>query len=141
MIMRNEDVKDLPLPMPVKQGDVGYDLYCSEEVVIPAKNMMPIDIPTGIRIKLPEGVWALIINRSSTPRKMGIEVVPGVIDNGYTGELFACCFNRTDEDIKVERGDRLAQFILMPAIVLPMEEVDELPATARGDTGFGSTGK
>ena len=70
-----------------------------------------------------------------------LDVVNGVIDNGYTGELFACCWNRTGKDIKVEKGTRLAQFVLLPMFVPGIKEVDALPQTQRGDTGFGSSGK
>jgi dUTP pyrophosphatase len=139
LIKRTEEAKQFPLPSPKKAGDVGFDLYTVEETILPSHSSLPTDIPTGVSIKLPEGTWGLVINRSSSPRKLGIEVVPGVIDNGYTGELFACCFNRTGQDIKVEKGTRIAQFIVLPALVPTLEEVDTLPETERGSTGFGST--
>lgn len=140
LIKRTKEAKEFPLPGPKKEGDVGFDLYVTKQMTIHAHNPMPIDVPSGMRIKLPEGTWGLVINRSSTPRKMGIEIVPGLIDNGYTGELFACCFNRTDEDIRIPVGARLAQFVVLPALVPEVKEVEDLPETLRGETGFGSTG-
>ena len=139
-VVREEIAKEFPLARPTKEGDVGFDLYTIEDVVIPAKNEFPVDIRTGVRVKLPKGVWALITNRSSTPRKLGIEIVNGVIDNGYTGELFSCCYNRTGKDITILRGTRLAQFLIFNSNTPTTIEVEELPDTERGETGFGSSG-
>ena len=141
LIHRTEEAKAFALPYPKKEGDVGFDLYTVEDTIIPAQGELPIDVPTGVSVKLPAGMWAMVVNRSSTPRKMGIEIVPGLIDNGFTGELFACCYNRTKEDIKVEAGTRLAQFVVFNMAVPELKEVEKLPETKRGKTGFGSTGK
>ena len=140
LIKRTEGAKEYPMPIPKKPGDVGFDLYTVKEIVIPARNELPIDIPTGVCVKLPSDVWAFIVNRSSTPRRLGIEVVSGLIDNGYTGELFACCYNRTQKDIVIPKGTRLAQFVIFSMIVPEIEEVNEFPDTERGESGFGSTG-
>lgn len=139
LIQRSQAAKEFDIPTPKKAGDVGFDLYTLEDTLIPSNVELPIDVPTGVKVKLPKNTWALIINRSSTPRKKGIEVVPGIIDTGYTGELYACCFNRTGEDILVKAGTRLAQFLILPSVVPQIKEVDKLPKTERGETGFGST--
>ncbi len=140
LVCRNEGAKQFPLPTPAKPGDCGFDLYVLEDTLVPAGSSIPTDVPTGVKVKLPKGCWALVINRSSTPRKLGIEVVPGVIDNGYTGELFACCYNRSNSDKVVEAGTRLAQFIIINSNMPTVKEVDALPETERGETGFGSSG-
>lgn len=127
------------LHAPKKNGDVGYDLATLHDIVIPPNTQLPIDVSTGVKVKVPEGSWGMIINRSSTPRKKGLMVMPGVIDTGYTGELFACVWNMTGEPVEVKSGERLAQLILIPSMVRPLEPVAELPSTERGDTGFGST--
>lgn len=124
---------------PQKEGDVGHDLVVNQDALVLAA-ASPVDIPCGLSMKVPDGYFALIINRSSTARKLGLAVVPGVIDSGYTGQLYACVYNLTDKKVKVEKGMRLAQVILLPRIVFPMKFVDELPETERGQTGFGSSG-
>lgn len=124
---------------PVKTGDVGYDLVTSCYINIPHHSDRPVDVPTQVSVKLPDGYFGLIINRSSASRKLGIDVVPGIIDTGYTGPLFACVWNRTNQDIIIEKGQRVAQLILLPATVLPINKVTQLPETERGATGFGSS--
>lgn len=139
LIKREDSAKEFPLSSPKKPGDVGYDLYCVEDVVLPARSQTPINVPSGVAVKLPRGHWGDIRSRSSTGRR-GIEVVACVIDEGYTGPLYACCYNRTDVDITVKRGERLAQFVVHKSAVPSVLEVDVLPETERGVTGFGSTG-
>ena len=139
LIKRSKEARKFDLPSPKKELDVGFDLCAVQDITIPVQNRLPIDVPTGVKIKLPKGTWALVINRSGIPRKLGLEIVPGIIDEGYTGELFACCFNRTGEDILVKAGTRLAQFLVLPSCVPEVREVDQLPETTRGETGFGST--
>lgn len=143
LIKRTDEAKRFDLPRPKKVGDCGIDLCTVRNTILPCNSVLPIDVPTGIKVKIPQGMLALILNRSGVPRQMGIDVVPGVIDEGYVGELFACCFNRTGRDIFIPSGTRLVQLILLPASILnvEIEEVDELPETQRGESGFGSSGK
>jgi dUTP pyrophosphatase len=125
---------------PALEGDVGYDLRAACDAVVPGAAKGPTYIPTGVRVKAPEGVWTRIVGRSSTTRR-GILVVEGVIDNAYTGELLVACINFAGEDVQVKEGDRLAQLVCCPVITPKLAIVEELPATARGDKGFGSTGE
>ncbi len=138
-ISRNNKAKAFDLPSPKKEGDVGYDLCVSEKMVIPAHSELPTKIPTGIKLKLPRGIFAFIVGRSSTSTKLGIDVHTSTIDNGFTGELCIMCYNRTSAPICIEVGTRLAQLILLPMHIFPTVEVDILPKTKRGETGFGST--
>lgn len=128
---------------PAIEGDCGYDITIEEDIIIPAKSESgkPIDVPSRCAVKIPSGFWGMIINRSSTSRKRGLAVVPGVIDEGYTGELFACTYNLTNEEVQLKKGERIAQLILMPRFTPPVVAVAELPTTARGERGFGSTDK
>lgn len=125
-------------------GDCGLDLATSERTVIPPGKF--VKIPTNVRIFLPRGVWCMITGRSSTFTK-GLITINGIIDNGYTGPLFASVFNTTGEPVVAERGDRLIQMIMFNLItrepmVVSREQFDELAASReRGDNGFGSTGK
>lgn len=127
-------------PTKAYADDAGFDLYCDAEMVIEPHTF--VDVPLGVAIKVPEGTWGLLTARSSTLRKHGLMVAQGVIDCGYTGPLFAGVWNMTDEPVKVELGMRLVQYILMTNASLDVEaqQVDELPKTDRGASGFGSSG-
>lgn len=99
------------------------------------------DIPTGLKIELPPGVWGRITGRSSSLRKHGLFINEGVIDQGYRGELFVYVTNRNGElEYSVEAGTRLAQLILAPVLRASVVEVDSVSPSDRGDRGFGSTG-
>lgn len=124
---------------PKKAGDCGYDLVCQVATTIPPRGQNTVDLSTGVKVKVPDGYWGLIVNRSSTPRKKQLMVMSGVIDSGYIGELFACVWNYSDQEVSVQPGERLAQLILIPATVRPLVPVVQLPSTERGETGFGST--
>lgn len=72
--------------------------------------------------------------------KHGI-VTDGTVDSGYTGSIRVCLFNRSKGDYYIKAGEKIAQLVIVPCILLPLEEVDSLEETERGDRGFGSTGK
>lgn len=132
---------DQPIFAPMNPGDVGYDLACwLDEDFIEIPPHESVDIPTGISIKLPSGTWAEIRPRSSTIFKRKLIVGTGTIDAGYTGPLSVGVFNPSTTPVKVHRGERLAQLVLMHRIVRPIVKVDELPETVRGDKAMGSTG-
>ena len=100
-------------------------------------------IPTGLVIKVPQRMFLGIFARSSTPLKRGLIVANGVgvIDPDYSGpndEVMIQVMNVGDSDVKVSRGDRLAQGIVLPAPRVVWEEVSEIREVTRG--GFGSTG-
>ena len=142
LVWRSPEAKRIsPLFAPKKEGDVGYDLPTCRDTIVLAHNEAAIDVPTGIKVKIPEGFWGLVTGRSGALRKSGLSIKAGVIDNGFTGELLACCYNRTDTDILVSAGTKLVQLVLLPLCVFKTREVDVLPATDRGESGFGSTGK
>lgn len=126
-------------PALAKDGDCGFDLtVCRRTMVMPGSF---VDVHSGIAMALPHGYWARITGRSSTLRKRGLLVNEGVIDQGYTGELYAGVWNLLGQPVEVLPGERLAQVIIMKAYTPPWVEVDELPITERGSTGFGSSGR
>ena len=99
------------------------------------------EIESGIRVKVPEDAWAMITGRSSTAWKRRLMVQQGVIDTGYTGYLRTLVYNPNHISKRVHEGDRLAQLIVVPRYnVINILEVDELPETERGQSGFGSSG-
>ena len=145
LVKRTELAKRFDLLCNAKPGDCGYDLKCtidnpSGHIIIESKQY--IDIPTGISVKLPDGYFAIIMPRSSVfTQKRGLRIHPGVIDNGFTGELKVLAVNESEDNIIVQDGERLAQLIMFPLVQAEFEEVEELPHTTRGSSGFGSTGR
>jgi len=127
-------------PTKAYADDAGFDLYCDADLVIEPATF--VDVPLGVAIKVPEGTWGLLTGRSSTLRKHGLMVAQGVIDCGYTGPLFAGVWNMTDKPVHITQNMRLVQYILMPNASLGVDavQVDELPKTERGASGFGSSG-
>ena len=126
---------------PKKDGDVGYDLVSSEDFTLPPhmNASAAFVVPAGVHIKAPAGYFCQIVGRSSAAKR-GVGVQTAIIDNGYTGPMFACVWNLTGEEIRIKKGERLAQAVFLPICTFPLRTVEELPATERGDTGFGSTG-
>ncbi len=123
--------------------DAGYDLATSEDVEIPPGGFL--DVPTNIAMLLPTGTWGYLVGRSSTLRKLGLLVAPGVIDGGYTGELYAGVQNLTSSVVRVAQGDRLSQIIIhtnTTEATVPQFAYDGFNRkTVRGTAGFGSSGK
>jgi dUTP pyrophosphatase len=120
-------------------GDAGHDLAASRQVTVPPKSFA--SIPTNLAIAPPPGAWALLIGRSSTFVRKGLYVNPGIIDNGYRGELMAAVYNMTDSPVTVRKGERISQVIILPQHAAEVVLVDHIPAGDRGQSGFGSTGE
>lgn len=132
---------DLPLPAYAHPGDAGADLLTTVDVTLaPGERAM---VPTGIALALPEGYVALVHPRSGLAARHGLSIVnaPGTIDAGYRGEVKVMLINH-DPTIPIElrRGDRIAQLVVQRFERASFVEVAELPESARGDGGYGSTG-
>lgn len=130
--------QDATLPTRGSGGAVGYDLYSTEEVVVPPTHRALVG--TGIAIVLPVGVYGRVAPRSGLAVKHGIQVGAGVVDPDYTGEIKVVLFNHGDKDFEVKKGDRVAQLILERCETPDIEEVGAVEETERGAGGFGSTG-
>ena len=129
------------LPTRAYETDAGFDLYVSETTYVPAGGLV-VDIPSGVALQINPGEWALITGRSSTIRKKRLHVVNGVIDAGYRGELFAGVQNLNSHAVTIEKGERVAQIILMGAAASGRTAVLGKVADApRGANGFGSSGR
>ncbi|MGH9173181.1 MAG: dUTP diphosphatase, partial [Vicinamibacterales bacterium] len=131
----------VPLPVHGSAGAAGFDLAAAEDCEIPAGQIRLIG--TGLVIKVPEGHFLAVFARSSTPLKRGLLVANGVgvIDPDYCGpadEVKIQVLNVTGESVRVNRGDRIAQGIVLAAPRVEWEEVMAASAASRG--GFGSTG-
>jgi dUTP pyrophosphatase len=119
-------------------GDAGYDLQAMQEAKLqPGETYI---MPTGIAVKIPEGNIGIIKPRSSLAKE-GLTIDGGVIDEGFTGEIQTILVNRNHwMNIKIEKGDRISQLLIMPRTPAIPQEVQKLPDTKRGKQGFGSTG-
>lgn len=140
MLKVKKIVSGATLPVKAHAGDLGYDLFAAEQVVIYANETKLIS--TGVAVEFPNGYGGLIRDRSSIATKRYLFNVAGVIDNGYTGEIKVALYNSTDELQTIYKGDKIAQMILIPTVDFTVEEVTDITSQdGRGSNGFGSTGK
>lgn len=126
------------LPTRATENSSGLDLYASNaEVLAPGDTKV---IWTGVAVHVRAGLEAQVRGRSSLSRK-GILCALGTIDQDYRGEIGVNLTNTSPLELRVERGDRIAQLVVAPVVIDDVIEVDELSETERGERGFGSTGK
>ena len=128
------------VPVKAHPTDAGYDLESTATTILgPGQRAL---IPTGLHINLPAGTVGYVCPRSGLAAKHGITVTnaPGVIDPGYTGEIFVNLINLGSEPYTVQRGDRIAQLIIHNTVDVDWQHVAELRETQRGNHGHGSTG-
>jgi dUTP pyrophosphatase len=141
-ILRLPHGVDLPLPDYATEGSAGLDLVAAvtEPVMLPPGERALI--PTGLALALPAGYEAQVRPRSGLALRHGITVLnsPGTIDADYRGEVAVILVNLGQEQVAITRGMRIAQLVLAPVTRTSLAEVSELPASARGEGGFGSTG-
>ena len=131
----------VPVPSYAHPGDAGLDLRAAEE-----GTLAPFErraVPCGFSLALPEGFAALVIPRSGLAAKHGISVVngPGLIDSGYRGEVKVVLVNLDPrEPFHFHKGDRIAQMMIIAIPPVTLHNIDQLPESARGERGFGSSG-
>ena len=131
---------DAIMPTRGSDGAVGYDLYSTEDTVVPCQAGRAL-VGTGISVVLPSGVYGRVAPRSGLAVKHCINVGAGVIDPDYTGEIKVVLFNHGENDFEIKRGDRIAQLVLERCETPPVKEIEIIEETARGSGGFGSTGQ
>ncbi|MDI3386317.1 dUTP diphosphatase [Streptomyces sp. B-S-A8] len=132
---------DVPLPSYAQPGDAGADL-CTTQAVELAPGERAV-LPTGVAVALPEGYAAFVHPRSGLAARCGVALVnaPGTVDAGYRGEIKVIVVNLDPrEPVRFERFDRIAQLVVQQVERVRFHEVAELPASARAEGGFGSTG-
>jgi dUTP pyrophosphatase len=131
------------LPQYESDAAAGLDLRANIEVPIVLAPLQRRIVPTGLSIALPEGYEAQIRPRSGLAAKYGLTVLnaPGTIDADYRGDIGVILINLSEEEYTLQPGERIAQMVVAPFIQIRWEEVNSLSATARGEKGFGSTGK
>lgn len=128
------------LPKYETEASAGIDVKASEAIIIKARGRALVK--TGIFLELPVGIEAQVRARSGLTFKKGVTVLnsPGTIDADYRGEVGVILYNSSDEDFKVNPGDRIAQLVFAKHERAEFEEVEDLSETKRGEGGFGSTG-
>jgi dUTP pyrophosphatase len=129
-------------PARAYDGDAGFDLASVETVELAPGERASVGC--GVAIELPEGTCALVLPRSGLARDHGVTVVnsPGLVDSGYRGELRVTLINTDRDDaFRVEPGMRIAQLVVVALPDIAVVLRDELAVSARGDQGFGSSGR
>lgn len=134
---------DAILPSYNYPSDSGFDLYSTEEIVIPALGRALI--PTGLSFQFSEGYEIQVRTKSGLAINQGIMVLnsPGTVDQGYSGEIKVPIFNTNPLPFTIKKNMKVAQAVLCPVVngnFVEIEEVDTFEETDRGDNGFGSTG-
>ena len=133
---------DAVLPSRAHGGDAGLDLHACEAAHIgPGERW---SVGTGIAVEIPAGHAGLVLPRSGLAKKHGIALVnaPGLIDSGYRGEVRVLLLNTDPAEIfRVAPGDRIAQLVIVPIALATPVEAKALTDSARGDGGFGSSGR
>ena len=132
---------ELPTPGHAHPGDGGVDLYARETVRLDPEGWAMV--PTGIAVAIPVGFAGLVVPRSGLAARLRVGVVngPGLVDAGYRGEIKVILINHGPEPLELQRGERIAQLVVVPVVEQEFVEVDELPGSMRGEGGFGSTGR
>ena len=143
------------LPTRGSDAAAGWDLYAAEDVVLPPLYVphprtdevsylnSHIAVPTHLMVAIPRGYYGRIAPRSGLAFKHGVDVLAGVVDSDYRGELKVILINMGSNALRIEAGDRIAQLIfesIMDDAVPVLVDKDQLDATDRGEGGFGSTG-
>ena len=131
-------------PTKAHTKDAGFDLYLKENLIIKRSKKIQI-IDTGVHILIPAGYVGLVQPRSSISKK-AFQIHTGVIDAGYTGSIkinIQWIDKKCNQNLfhTFERGERIAQLVIVPIPEIELQEVNELPQTDRGSNGFGSSGK
>jgi dUTP pyrophosphatase len=131
------------LPAYATVASSGMDLCADVGEPIVLKPLERALVPTGIAISLPEGFEAEIRPRSGLAIQFGVTVLnaPGTIDADYRGEIKVILINLGDSPFEIKGGDRIAQIVFKSTARARWKEVESLPDSARGDGGFGSTGR
>lgn len=131
------------IPKRATGGSAGLDLCACIDAPITLQGGETALVPTGLAIELPSADYgAFVFARSGLAIKHGIGLLNsvGVIDSDYRGEIKVGLINQINEAYTIEPGERIAQMVIMPVSMMPVEEVDTLGETDRGAGGFGSTG-
>ena len=133
---------ELEPPAYAHHDDAGADLRAREDLVLaPGERSL---VPTGIAVAIPEGYAGFVHPRSGLAARHGVTIVnaPGTVDAGYRGEILVNLLNTDRErEVRISRGDRIAQLLLQRVSRASFRTVDSLPESVRGVTGHGASGR
>lgn len=141
IIVKVKRIEDGQIPTKGTSGAAAWDLYARTDCTVIAGDR-PTLVPLGFAIEIPEGYHAKVLPRSSTGLKTPLRMANscGIIDSDYRGEVMMIA-EAVREDWQIARGERVAQMLIEKNDPAVLVEVDDLSDTARGEGGFGSTGK
>lgn len=137
------------MPTRAHPWDAGLDLYTPSAITVPETRYSEFFeeveigyaiVDTGVHVEIPEGCVGFIKSKSGLNVKHGL-TAEGVIDAHYTGSIVVKLYNHASEEYCFDAGDKIAQLVILPCLLPPLELVDSLEETDRGDKGFGSTGR
>lgn len=130
------------LPSRGSKEAAGYDLYALSDQPIEIEPHKTVLVGTGLSMAIPDGYFGGVFARSGLASKRSLRPANcvGVIDSDYRGELMVPIHNDSEEKKIIEAKERIAQLIILPYLSVEFDEVKELDETARGESGFGSTG-
>lgn len=132
------------LPVRASENAAGYDLCaCIDQPSLTIGVGETVKIGTGLAIEVPDGYFGAIFARSGIAAKRGLRPANcvGVADSDYRGEYIVALHNDSDREQVIEKGERIAQLVILPYLAPEFEEADSLDETERGTGGYGSTGK
>lgn len=131
--------KDSIVPKRAHASDAGLDIFSNEDTKIYSEQRQTIK--TGISVEFPVGYYMRVSPKSGLAVKNGIDVLAGVIDSTYSGEILVVLINHSNETFHIKKGNKIAQLIMEKIAIPDIEVVSELSSSERGTKGFGSTGK
>ena len=135
---------EFPLPTPATAASAGVDLRAMLDAPLALQPGASALIPSGIAIHIGDpGLCAIVLPRSGLGHKHGIVLgnLVGLIDADYQGPLMISCWNRSDTAFTIAPGERIAQLVIVPIVRAVFEVVDDFAPSARGEGGFGSSGR
>jgi len=129
---------DTKLPSYAHPGDVGLDLYSLENYELkPGERKI---FPNGFALEFPEGYAAIIKDKGGPPCHHGLHTMGGVFDAGFRGEYNVLLINLGNKPVKIEKGQKIAQLLIIPIEIVDLQETDKLTESSRGEGKHGSTG-
>ena len=145
--MKIAKIRNVKTPQRGTDGSAGIDFFVPDDYPNKLCEIKPLErffIPSGIKANVPDGYALIAMNKSGVALKKGLVVGACVVDSDYQGEIHLHLINTSDKPVRIQPGDKLTQFLLIPVDHCPVEVVNEgdlfEEETTRGSGGFGSTG-
>lgn len=126
------------MPTRAHEADAGLDLYSREYCMLRCGESACFD--TGVHVAIPSGYVGMLNSKSGLNVRDGL-TSEGVIDSGYTGSIVVKLYNHGERAVRIDNGQKISQLVILPCLLGKTVQVDRLDDTARGDGGFGSTGR